>query len=216
MRYIILFLVLLSLPIFGISRSEIIEVIKNDIYNSYDVDSVDVEIYSPKKTVDSFVGKKFLMISQQSHGLKNHQRYKLICDGYSKSITVKVDFYKNIPVAREFIDKNSIVSKEDIEYRLMKISSKNAFVRADEKVIGKLTKRTFKKGSYFQEASLKEVPLVIKDRDVTVVVENSLINLSFEAKAFNSGYAGERIYFRNPFNGELQLGTVVALNLIKL
>ena len=216
MKLIIIFICLFSISIFGIENQKVIEMVKTDILKNYDIDSVDVEIYSPKKIMDSFKGRTLLMVTQQSHGLKNHQRYKVICDGFSKNVTVKVAFYKVIPVAREFIDKNTMVVKEDIEYKLMKVSAKNAFVSDQEKVVGKLTKRCFKKGSYFQEASLKDVPLVMKDREVTVMVQNSLLSLSFETKAFNSGYEGEKVYFRNPFSGKLQLGTVVALNLIKL
>ncbi len=91
-----------------------------------------------------------------------------------------------------------------------------SFVTDENLLLHKVAKRKFKENDFFQIASLKDLPLVQKDKVVKVVLSSRSVKLSFETKALNSGKKGEEIYFRNPFTNKLQLGTVVAKDLVEL
>jgi len=201
---------------FSISRSEIINLVKNNILLKNGIDSVEVKIYSPEKKIKKLRGKRIIMTTKLSHGFKSYQRFKLIGENFSCTLTFNIKFYKKIPISRDDLKKGDIISISNIEYKMIDISSMTNFIDNDKFIIGKMTKRNFNKGNFFQKASLKLVPLVIKDGNVKVIVKNSLINLSFETKAFSSGYKGEKIYFMNPFNSKLQLGTVIGVGTVQL
>ncbi len=214
-KTVILSLFLFS-SLFGATKEEIVCLVKHDLLEKYKIDSVSVEIYSPQKQLDTFKDKEILAVTKTTYGYKPFQKYKLICDGFSKKITFKVAFYKEITVAKTSLQKDNVITESDVDYKLVNISELKNFVEHKNDVIGKMAKRVFNEKEPFQKASLKEVPLVRKDEAVQVVVKNSSVQLSFDTIAISSGYEGERVYFRNPFSGELQLGTVVAYNLIKL
>lgn len=216
MLKVFLFILFCFSSIYSVGREELISLVTKNICENYKVDSVDVEIYSPEKVISSLTDKQVLYVSKATHGYKSFQKYKIICDGFSKKITFKINFYKELPVAKEELLKDKVIEFRDISYEMINISEAKNFIEDENLIIGKMCKRKFRKGDYFQKPSLKDTPLVIKDASVKVVVKNNLVNLSFDAVAFGSGYKGDRVYFRNPFSGELQLGTVVALNLIKL
>ena len=215
-KKIFLLIIISFTTIYSIGNKELISLVENNILENYKVDSVLVEIYSPKKLVNSLSEKEVLYVSKLTHGYKSFQKFKVVGDGFSKRVTFRVSFYKELPIANKALSKDDVIKRSNIEYKLINISETKSFMEDENLIIGKMCKRSFKKGEHFQKQSLKKTPLVVKDSPVKVVVQNKLVNLSFDTVAFGSGYKGDRVYFRNPFSGELQLGTVVALNLIKL
>lgn len=113
-------------------------------------------------------------------------------------LSVRIDLYRQVAVAARALDRDTPLSKADIDYRRMNLADlRSGYFSVDEQLDGYRTRRTLKPSTLLTPYVLTAPELVSRGDWVTLIAGNDRVRITAKAEALDSGQAGDQIRVRN-------------------
>ncbi len=132
----------------------------------------------------------------------------------SLNLPVQTKVYKEVLVARDFIDREQSVTKDCTEVKKVDISMKMDYV-LEEKILGKeiSTKKAFQKGEIIDKRFVKMRPDVQRNGEVRIFfVSNGAVMISIDGTAMMDGMCGDYVNVENKNYKKVYNGKVIGEN----
>ncbi|MDA8138547.1 MAG: flagellar basal body P-ring formation chaperone FlgA [Desulfobacteraceae bacterium] len=132
-------------------------------------------------------------------------------------VGVYIEVWQNVYVAAKPLGKNQPVNHEDIKVQRMDRAGlpANAIVREDQ-VVGLRANRSIAINTILREDQLEREPAVRKGDLIQVLAESSLLKITTQAVALESGCIGDRILLLNANSKKNIYGRVVDSQTVKV
>lgn len=135
--------------------------------------------------------------------------------GWKVSVAVRPDVYVAVVMPRGIIERNSVLTADDLELKKYNISTQhNGLIMNLDEAIGLTSKRTLQPGKPLTHSQLLEPLLVKRDQPVTLVSHEGNITASADGIALKDGHKGDVIKIRNSSSQRIVSGQVVDIGVV--
>lgn len=132
----------------------------------------------------------------------------------SLNLPVQTKVYREVLVARDFIDREQAVTRESTEVKKVDVSMKMDYV-LEERMLSKeiSTKKAFQKGEIIDKRFVKMRPDVARNSDVRIFfVSNGAVMISIDGTAMMDGMCGDYVNVENRNYKKVYNGKVIGEN----
>ncbi len=132
----------------------------------------------------------------------------------SLNLPVQTKVYREVLVARDFIDREQAVTIESTEVKKVDVSMKMDYV-LEERMLSKeiSTKKAFQKGEIIDKRFVKMRPDVARNSDVRIFfVSNGAVMISIDGTAMMDGMCGDYVNVENRNYKKVYNGKVIGEN----
>jgi len=142
---------------------------------------------------------------------------KITCDGsipWSLWVPTKVTVTKTVLVAKQAIDKGSILTENQLELvQLPEYKIRGEVLNSLSIAVGAKAKRNISKG---KPIAKKQLCTVCKGDTVTLIASNSLLQIKTAGTSIENGFLGDSIKVKNNRSGKLVTGRVSGVNKVTI
>ena len=128
-------------------------------------------------------------------------RYDIRCEdanGWEVDVTVKPDIYLPVIVAKNTLERGTVISPSDIELKKRNISSSRAGVITNpDEVVGLTVKRRIRDLQPISPAQLEQPIMVERGQRVVIIAEQDCIEARTMGEAMKKGRKGDMIKVKN-------------------
>ena len=130
------------------------------------------------------------------------------------TIIIEVNWKCELLVAERDIKKEERLRNEYVKF--VSKYMKKCPSKLNENILNFVAKREIKKGEVIEKRHLKKEFLVKRGETVRVIYEDENIYITFETKALDGGFYGEKIRVLSPFSKKVITGRVIDENTVKI
>ena len=118
---------------------------------------------------------------------------------------------QRIPLLASSLTRGDIVSEQDLEYRLITVSSSAAgYITRSSSIVGMELRRPLAAGSKFKSSDLKPPTIIERGQTVDLVARTMGLVVNMQGVALAPGAAGDRLSVKNLSSGKRVDGLVLS------
>lgn len=123
----------------------------------------------------------------------------------------------NVVHAKHFINRGTVISKNDLVVEIIEISNANThFYQHQKDIIGKVAKRSIRAGSTISARAIKVALVIKRGQQVTIVAKTAGLLIRTKGKALSDGSIGQIVKVKNSRSNRVLQATVVAANTVEV
>ncbi|PKG39546.1 flagella basal body P-ring formation protein FlgA [Psychromonas sp. Urea-02u-13] len=156
-----------------------------------------------------------LAVKSSNNDIINNVRYKVTCSKavshqkWSINVNTKINYFMGVATLSNSVNKGHLIKASDIVYVEKKIRKNNEYLFSDNNVIGEKTKRKLKRGSLLKRKDIKVNRLVLREREVLIVIKHEHLNMATTGIPLKSGELGDTIKVKNKRSGNIITAIVI-------
>ncbi|MFV1983679.1 MAG: flagellar basal body P-ring formation chaperone FlgA [Thiohalomonadales bacterium] len=128
-----------------------------------------------------------------------------------------ITIQQNIVHSKRFINRGTVITKDDLIIDNIEISNNNSKYFQDPKdIIGKVAKRNITIGKKISATSLKPALIIKRGQQVTIVAKTAGILIRTKGKALSDGAIGQIVKVKNSRSKRKLQATVIAPNTVQI
>lgn len=131
-------------------------------------------------------------------------------------LSAKVRVMADIPVVKETIDRNALITKADLDVKSVDISVYPSAVMDIKDCAGKRAKTRLRQGRPILKTNIEDPPLVRRGDVVFIQAKSDNLIIRDKGMALKDGHLDEQIPVRNVSSGKQVVGTIIAASCIEV
>ena len=118
---------------------------------------------------------------------------------------------QSLPVLASSLTRGDIISEQDLEYRLVTVTSSTAgYITKSSNIVGMELRRPLAAGSKFKSSDLKAPTIIERGQTVDLVARTMGLVVNMQGVPLASGAAGDRLRVKNLSSGKRVDGLVLS------
>jgi len=132
-------------------------------------------------------------------------------------LRVHISIQQNIVYSKRFINRGTVISKDDLVVNKIEVSSVNTqFYQYPKNIIGKVAKRNISLGKRISASSIKPAIVVKRGQNVMIIAKISGLVIRTKGLALSDGVIGQIVKIKNSQSKRELQATVIAPNTVKV